>query len=75
MRKLTITVAAKDYTISLDEDFANFLESDLKEFLNSNDTLDSKNLLTAYVQKCYEVYNQTQDVTKLILKISKELND
>lgn len=73
MKKVTITIASKDYNVSLDEDFANFFEADLAKFLNENSALGIKELLTAYVQKCYEEYKQTKTIDNLNLKIAETL--
>lgn len=73
MKKVTITIASKDYTISLEDDFAEFFEKDLAKFLNENNAIGTKELLTAYVQKCYEKFEQTKSVDNLSLKIAESL--
>lgn len=71
MKKVTITVSAKDYTITVDDEFATVLQNDVKRFMNDQDSFDSKGLLTAFVQKCFECYKQEDSISKLSLKIDK----
>lgn len=73
MKKVTITIASKDYNVTLDDDFAKFFESDLAKFLNENNALGTKDLLTAYVQKCYEQYQQTKSINELSLKVTESI--
>lgn len=71
MKKVTITIASKDYTISLEENFAVYFELDMEKFLNENNSVDIKDLLTAYVQKCYESYRQEESIDKIALRIAE----
>ncbi len=73
MKKLTIAIASKDYTISLDDEFAKYFEKDLAKFLNENNTIGIKSLLTAYVQKCFESYNQNKQIQLLTEDINSTL--
>ena len=43
MRQITLTVASKDYNITLDDDFADYFEADIKKLL---DDKKITNLLT-----------------------------
>ncbi len=71
MKKLTITISSRDYDISLEDDFAEFFQNDLSRYLNQHNAIDPKDLLTAYVQKCYECYEQRSSIDKVALKISE----
>lgn len=73
MKKVTVTIASKDYTITLDKSFAASFESDMNRFLGSNKGLDVKELLTAFVQKCYEGYCTQQTLDTVSLKIDDTL--
>lgn len=73
MKKVTVTIASKDYTITLDKSFASFFESDMERFLGSNKGLDVKELLTAFVQKSYEGYKQDELLRSLIFKIDESI--
>ncbi len=73
MKKVCITIANKDYTITLEDDFADFFQLDLGQFLHDNNFVDTKDLLTAYVQKCYESYEQKKELDELNRKIDKKM--
>lgn len=69
MKKVTVTIASKDYTITLDKSFASSFESDMERFLGNNKGLDVKELLTAFVQKSYENYKQNELLDGISSKI------
>ncbi len=71
MKKVTIAIASKDYTISLNEEFAKYLEKDLANFLNEHNAIGTKELLTAYVQKCFDNYTQNKQILDVIKDIDK----
>lgn len=71
MKKVIVTIASKDYTITLDKSFATFFEKDMERFLGNNKGLDVKELLTAFVQKSYEGYKQDELLRSLMLKIEE----
>ena len=71
MKKVTITIASKDYTITLDEAFAESFQRDLEKFLGNKKGLDIKELLSAFVQKSYDNYLQEKEINHLINTIDK----
>lgn len=71
MKKVTLTVLSKDYTITLDDDFADVFSKDVERFKNEQGSFDAKELLTAFVQKCFECYRLEEGVKSLNLKIDK----
>ncbi|WP_172200467.1 hypothetical protein [Campylobacter sp. RM16188] len=74
MKKITVTIASRDYTISLEDDFAKSFERDWEVFLGGKKYLDVKELLSAFVQKSYENYQQERDLQSLAQKLSDEIN-
>ncbi|WP_169973723.1 MULTISPECIES: hypothetical protein [unclassified Campylobacter] len=74
MKKITVTIASRDYTISLEDDFARSFERDWEVFLGGKKYLDVKELLSAFVQKCYENYQQERDLENLAKKLSQEIS-
>ncbi|QKG29572.1 hypothetical protein [Campylobacter sp. RM16187] len=74
MKKITVTIASRDYTISLEDDFARSFERDWEVFLGGKKYLDVKELLSAFVQKCYENYQQERDLENLARKLSQEIS-
>lgn len=66
MKKVTITIASKDYTITLDEAFAESFQKDLEHFLGNKKGLDTKELLSAFVQKSYDNYLQDKEICHIL---------
>ena len=73
MRQITLTVASKDYNITLDDDFADYFEADIKKLLDDKHQLAIKDLLTAFVRKCYEHYEQKSELNSILGNIDKAL--
>lgn len=74
MKKVTITVASKDYTITLEDAFAESFAKDLELYLGKKKGLDTKELLTAFVQKCYENYKTEQKLHDIFVSIEDSLS-
>ncbi|MEA1920940.1 MAG: hypothetical protein U9N52_13960 [Campylobacterota bacterium] len=70
-KKISLTVNAKRYDIDIDEDFAPFLEQEMRSDFNVNDNNDMKLLLQAYVQKIYTLYKDEKKIHTLMEKLSK----
>lgn len=73
MKKVTISVASKDYTITLEDAFAEAFLRDLELFLGKKKGLDTKELLTAFVQKSYDYYTQERILAENIGLIEETL--
>lgn len=73
MKKIVISVNSRDYTITLEDEFAVAFQRDMQIFLDGKNTFSVKDLLTAFVQKCQENYFQDMELRELIKSISKEL--
>ncbi len=69
MSKLTVSIGSKDFDITLDEEFSKFFESQFKETFGEKGTIETKELLYAYVQKSYDEYLNKIEYKKLIDKI------
>ncbi len=74
MKKVTITLSSKDYVVNLDDEFAFYLEKDMRHFQNELEIFDAKGLITAYVQKSFECYKQQKAIEELNLKLDKFIN-
>ncbi|MGP1533539.1 MAG: hypothetical protein ACTTJF_05710 [Campylobacter sp.] len=73
MRKITVKIASTSYTISLEDEFAQSFEREWDIFTDGKRYLDVKELLSAFVQKCYENYQQERELRSLAQKLSKEI--
>jgi len=54
-----------------DGEFSKFFEEDFKKNFWSKNTIETKELLYAYVQKCYDEYQNKEEYTKIIDKIDE----
>ncbi len=71
MSKITLSIGSKDFDITLDEDFSKFFEKDFKATFGEKKTIETKELLYAYVQKSYDEYLNKIEYKQLIDKIEE----
>ncbi|MGP1506712.1 MAG: hypothetical protein ACTTIM_04605 [Campylobacter sp.] len=75
MREIEVLITSKSvgrsYKINLNDEFARVVEKELLPLLQQGKMLDSKTLLEAFMNKCYENYVQSQEIEKLINQIDK----
>lgn len=75
MREIEVLITSKSvgrsYKINLNDEFARVVEKELLPLLQQRKMLDSKTLLEAFMNKCYENYVQSQEIEKLINQIDK----
>ena len=75
MREIEVLITSKSvgrsYKINLNDEFARVVEKELLPLLQQGKMLDSKTLLEAFMNKCYENYVQSQEIEKVINQIDK----
>ncbi|WP_333805174.1 hypothetical protein [Sulfurospirillum sp.] len=71
MSKITISLGGKDFDIKLEGAFAEQFEADFNEKFKGKNTIDPKELLFAYVGKCYDNFMLEQEISTLIKKIDE----
>ena len=71
MSKITISLGGKDFDINLEGAFAKKFEADFKEKFKDRNTIDPKDLLFAYVGKCYDNFLLEDEIKNLIHKIEE----
>lgn len=71
MSKVTVSIGSKDFDITLDEDFSKYFEANFKEIFGEKTTIETKELLYAFVQKSYDEYLNKKEYKKLIDKIKE----
>ena len=71
MSKLTVSIGSKDFDITLDEEFSKFFEEEFKETFGEKSTIETKELLYAYVQKSYDEYLSKIEYRKILEKIEE----
>lgn len=75
MREIVLTIAAKDYTIRLEDDFARSFNDDLQRLLQGKTQFGVKELLGAFIQKCHEEYRHTHNMDKILGNLDKTLGE
>jgi hypothetical protein len=73
MKKLTITIAAKSFDITLEDEFARFFEAEFVRLLRTKNSIEIKDLLGAFIQECHDRYELEQAAQDAIKDIGKEL--
>ncbi len=71
MSKLTVSVGSKDFDIKLDVEFSKFFAREFKETFGGKSTIETKELLYAFVQKSHDEYQSRQEYKKIVDKIDK----
>ena len=67
--KVALTINAKRYDIDVEEDFARFLITQMKQDFEYEGNNDLKLLLQAYVRKSFTLYEQEKEITRLIASL------
>lgn len=73
MKKVNIKVTAKslknNYNIEMDEKFSEVFEKDWETLTRGERSIDERDLLYAYMQKCYENFLQNKELDELNKKL------
>ena len=72
MKQITLTVSSRDYTITLDDDFAEIFERDWQKFMRGKKFIEPRELINAFVEKSYESYTNLR-VVKGVAKDIEEI--
>lgn len=66
---ITSKTVGRSYKINLNDDFARVVEKELLPLLQNGKLLDSRTLLEAFMNKCYENYIQARQIEKLVNEV------
>ncbi len=69
MAKFTVKVEGKEYELELQEDFANYMEKELERSLSRYSNNSAKDLLNAYLKKCYECFLAEKKLQNILKKL------
>jgi len=69
--KVSLTINAKRYDIDVEDEFAQFLTSMMKEDFHFEGNNDLKVLLQAYVRRCFTSYEQDKQIEALINRLQE----
>ncbi len=64
MKKIQVKIENRVFNISVDEEFASFLEKDLQTLLDAS----VKDLLSLYLQKSYEIFSAERKINNFLEK-------
>jgi len=70
MKKISLVIGGKRYTITLEEPFAESIEKELEEIFDQAKNNDTKLLLQAFLSKQIECLELEQKINELINKLS-----
>ncbi|MBR8462155.1 hypothetical protein KDD93_03950 [Campylobacter sp. faydin G-24] len=73
MKQITLTISSRDYTITLDDDFAPIFERDWQKFMGGRKFIEPKELLNAFIEKCYENYESERVAKEIMQNINHTL--
>ncbi len=68
MKKIQVKIENRVFNISVDKEFASFLEKDLQTLLNAS----VKDLLSLYLQKSYEIFSAEKKINNFLKKEQTE---
>lgn len=74
MREITLTISKKDYTVRLDDDFAEALERDITNLLGGKTSFEVKDLLFAFMKKCQDQYENDKRINNMVNHLNKTLD-
>jgi hypothetical protein len=69
VQKVTVKVEGKEYELELQEDFALYMQRELDKNLSRHSNNSAKELLNAYLKKCYECYLAEKKLQNLLKKL------
>jgi len=70
MKRVSIVIGGKRYSITLEEPFADLVEKELEEIFDMGKNNDTKLLLQAFLSKQIECLELEQKINELINKLS-----
>ncbi|MDR1460930.1 MAG: hypothetical protein LBI78_04735 [Campylobacteraceae bacterium] len=66
MKKIIISIAAKSFDITLEDDFANFFEAEMARLFKNKNNIEIKDILGAFIQECHDRF-ETQKIEKELI--------
>lgn len=73
MKQITLTITSRDYTITLDDEFAEVFKRDWQKFMGGQRFLEPKDLINAFIEKCHEVYDNEKTIRKITKGVDNAL--
>ncbi|MDR0407594.1 MAG: hypothetical protein LBH45_01560 [Campylobacteraceae bacterium] len=73
MRKIIISIAAKSFDITLEDDFADFFEAEMARLFKNKNNIEIRDILGAFIQECHDRFESQKIEKELILNIDSKI--
>ncbi len=70
-KRLGLHIGGRRFDVDVAEDFAPYLENEMKKDFNVGGNNDLKLILQSYVRKTHEIYAMEQEMQELLKKLNK----
>jgi predicted HD phosphohydrolase len=70
-KKIGLHIGGRRFDVDVDDDFADFLETQMTKDFNIDGNNDLKTLLQAYVRKNHQLYMQENQIEEILKKIEE----
>lgn len=70
-KKIGLHIGGRRFDIDVEDEFASYLESEMKHDFNFEGNNDAKSMLHAYVRKSYELFRQKKKIEKILEKLEE----
>ncbi|MDR1555335.1 MAG: hypothetical protein LBS39_04845 [Campylobacteraceae bacterium] len=73
MKKVTISIAAKSFDITLEDGFADFFEAETVRLFKNKNNIEIKDILGAFIQECHDRFEAQKIEKELISNIDTKI--
>ncbi|MDR0579588.1 MAG: hypothetical protein LBG21_03190 [Campylobacteraceae bacterium] len=73
MRKITVSIAAKSFDITLEDSFADFFEMEITRLFKNKNSIEIKDILGAFIQECHDRFEMQKTEKELIYNIDNKI--
>ncbi|MDR1976897.1 MAG: hypothetical protein LBQ18_07915 [Campylobacteraceae bacterium] len=73
MKKITISISAKSFDITLEDEFAKFFESELERLFKNKNSLEVKDILASFIQECHDRFESEKMQRDILQKVEEKL--
>jgi hypothetical protein len=70
-KQICVTINNRHFDLSLDAEFAEFLQQTMQKDFNIEGNNDIKTILEAYVRKNYELYHNEKKMKEMLKKLEE----
>ena len=70
-KKIGLYIGSRRFDVDVENEFAEFLESQMEKDFNIEGNNELKTVMQAYVRKSYELYTQNKEIETLLKTLDK----